>query len=284
MDDIVDLEAIYSTRKVALPRISHVQDSDSTVCDASVGIRLKWEDDDIDEDSTTVFRRQPRKKRCPKENVRCRAPFVKPKTVRVKKVIGIDELADLVSDRYVCVTSLPVDVCTGHIPFVSQPEYRSRFEAFRNEVFGVEHVKAKTLGYIGIHLRRGDRCGKEFEKHANVYQMGACGEIQNWVAKIGEKARESNQLVYIATDSKEPHVIQTIKDAGFFTKQDLFGHFAGRVMFDEKELSDLDIFLIELDMLIYAHTSFVVSASNAVTEVVTTTREWLGISGVEVIA
>ncbi|GMI44570.1 hypothetical protein TrCOL_g9352 [Triparma columacea] len=278
MDDIVDLKAIYSMKpNAALPGIYHVQDSEPAVCDASVGIRLKWEDDD---DDGTMQRM---KKRCPKEDVHCRAPFVKPRAARVKNVIELEDLKDLASDKNVCVTSLPIDTCSGHLPFISNFKYRSRFEAFRYEIFGVKQAEVKASGYIGVHLRRGDRCGMGYEKHRNVYKMGACGDIDKWIAKIGKKSRESDQLVYVATDSKEPNILRTIKDAGFFTKEDLFSSLAGGVLFDGKILTELDIFLIELDMLIYADTSFVVSDSNAISEVVATTRDWLGIGDVEVI-
>eukprot|EP00520_Triparma_pacifica_P004112 CAMPEP_0118632032 /NCGR_PEP_ID=MMETSP0785-20121206/222_1 /TAXON_ID=91992 /ORGANISM="Bolidomonas pacifica, Strain CCMP 1866" /LENGTH=281 /DNA_ID=CAMNT_0006522763 /DNA_START=573 /DNA_END=1418 /DNA_ORIENTATION=- len=263
------------------PAITHVHLQESQVCDASLGIKLKWEDDDYDVDPQKAAR-EGIKKRCPKEDVHCRAPFAKPKSVKVKKVVDLQDLGKFDSDKRACITSLPVEACLDYLPYLSTKKYRKRFEAFRDEIFGKDYSKAMTKGYIAVHLRRGDRCGHFHKKHSNIYQAGACGDITHLVSKIRRKVGEGG-IVYIATDSEEPNVIEAIRKAGFYQKHDIFGAMPQGVMFDDELLTDLDIFLIELDMMNYAKSAYVLTHSNAVVGVVSKTRKWLGLSSVETI-
>jgi len=272
MDEIVDLGGIYALKgSKSRPAIVYSM-GENRNCDASLGIKLKFEDDDYDRNSENAARRGV-KKRCPEEDIKCRAPFAKPKSVKVKKVIGLDELGSFSWDDNLCITSLPDEACQNHLPYISNKEFRSRFEAFRDEIFGEDYQKAVSSGFIAVHLRRGDRCGYEHQKHSNIYKMGACGDVTKWISKIKKKTENSGKVVYVATDSKEQDVIYAIKRAGFRSRNDLFGEYPNGVVFDDKLLTNLDIFLIELDMLIYADTSIVVSTTNTVTDVVTNARK-----------
>ena len=281
MDEVVDLCRIYESKEPnSRPAIIHAIEKNRK-CDASLGINLKFEDDDYDRNNEGDARRGI-KKRCPKEDIKCRAPFAKPKSVKVNEVVMLEELVDFSLDTNLCVTSLPDEACQNYLPYISSKKFRSRFEAFRDEIFGEDYQEAVSSGFIAVHLRRRDRCGYEHQKHSNVYKMGACGDVTKWISKIKKRTENDDKLVYVATDSKEQDVIYAIKMAGFRSRNDLFGQYRNGVVFDDELLTDLDIFLIELDMLVYADTSIVVSTTNTVADVVTNTRKWLGLSDVQI--
>ncbi|GMI08322.1 hypothetical protein TrLO_g6483 [Triparma laevis f. longispina] len=257
MDEIIDLNRIYNgdpkqphVTRMPWPNTKEWQ-PDSMSCDKSVGVKIKWEDDDYDWWPEEA-KKMGLKARCPKSDIHCRAEFDKPKYVKIQNTLSPEQLFDNeLRMSKLCVSSLPLDSCKNYLPFVATERYESMYKDFVKEMLG-----ATSGHYIAVHLRRGDRCGEEYRtKRTILYKSGACGPLKTWITKLKNQLSFSffnSMPVYVATDDTSEETTTALREAGFHVLRDLTDNFPDGIEHGEKTLKELDLFLIEMHMMVHA--------------------------------
>ncbi|GMH99172.1 hypothetical protein TrST_g6314 [Triparma strigata] len=288
MDEIIDLNRIYNgdpkqphVTRMDWPNLKPKQE-DSMKCDKSIGVKIKWEDDDYDWRPVEA-KRMGLKARCPKSDIHCRAEFDKPKYVKIQNTLSPEQLfEDDFRMSKLCVSSLPLESCKNYLPFIATERYEAMYKDFVKEM-----LDAMSGEFITVHLRRGDRCGEEYRTDRKIlYKSGACGPLQTWITKLKNQLSFSfftSMKIYVATDDISEETTKALRDAGFYVLRDLTDNFPDGIEHGEITLKELDLFLIDMHMMVHAKRSFVVEAWTTVTEIVDTTRAHLHLSPVEMI-
>ena len=109
-------------------------------------------------------------------------------------------------------------------------KYVNLFLGARTRFLGEHHT------YSVVHWRRGDQIGYRCA-HGKDYSVN-CGSAENFIAKV-------ISIVYVATNEDREDDIKSLKAAGFYLFRDL-----------HMEISPLDAFVVELQLMIDATTFF----------------------------
>lgn len=144
-------------------------------------------------------------------------------------------------------------------------KFTAKFESLFNLCFTYlnERTRASSSSTLTVvHWRRGDqilsRC------HSNVDISVNCRSAEVFIDKVRNHTRNLSSLVYVSTNENKPDILKKLSDAGMLSWRS-FGFMA------HKELKSIDVFIVELMLMINA-TTFLYWGSSTIPSLVNAAR------------